>query len=109
MEDEDESDEDESDEDEDEDEDMTKRASKIVFNNPSQLSAEAVEAAIAAGDTRFANTILAARHERRVRLATQIETNIKTAQNRYKILFGDTIGYEPESAIIEIIDEDEDR
>ena len=29
--------------------------------------------------------------------------------NRYKILFGDTIGYEPESAIIEIIDEDEDR
>ena len=81
-EDEDESDEDESDEDEDdeEDDDMTKRASRIVFNNPSQLSAEAVEAAIAAGDTRFANTILAARHERRVRLATQIETNIKTAQ-----------------------------
>ena len=74
-------DEDESDEDEDEeDDDMTKRASRIVFNNPSQLSAEAVEAAIAAGDTRFANTILAARHERRVRLATQIETNIKTAQ-----------------------------
>jgi hypothetical protein len=85
MEDEDESEEDESDEDEDmEDEDeeseMEKRASKIVFNNPSQLSAEAVEAAIAAGDTRFANTILAARHERRVRLATQIESNIKTAQ-----------------------------
>ena len=73
--------EDESDEDEDDDDDdMTKRASRIVFNNPSQLSAEAVEAAIAAGDTRFANTILAARHERRVRLATQIETNIKTAQ-----------------------------
>ena len=80
MEDEDE-DEDESDEDEDEeDDDMTKRASRIVFNNPSQLSAEAVEAAIAVGDTRFANTILAARHERRVRLATQIESNIKTAQ-----------------------------
>ena len=87
----DEDEEDESDEDEDEDEDMEdgdedeesemeKRASKIVFNNPSQLSAEAVEAAIAAGDTRFANTILAARHERRVRLATQIESNIKTAQ-----------------------------
>ena len=73
-------DEDESDEDEDEEAEMEKRASKIVFNNPSQLSAEAVEAAIAAGDTRFANTILAARHERRVRLATQIETNIKTAQ-----------------------------
>jgi len=81
MEDEDESEEDESDEeDEDEEAEMEKRASKIVFNNPSQLSAEAVEAAIAAGDTRFANTILAARHERRVRLATQIESNIKTAQ-----------------------------
>lgn len=82
-EDEDESDEDESDEDEDDDDEeseMEKRASRIVFNNPSQLSAEAVEAAIAVGDTRFANTILAARHERRVRLATQIETNIKTAQ-----------------------------
>jgi hypothetical protein len=79
-EDEDESDEDESEEDEDEESEMEKRASKIVFTNPSQLSAEAVEAAIAAGDTRFANTILAARHERRVRLATQIETNIKTAQ-----------------------------
>lgn len=36
-------------------------------------------------------------------------TNTKPTQNRYKILFGDTIGYEPESAIIEIIDEDEDR
>jgi hypothetical protein len=81
-EDEDESDEDEDEdmEDEDEESEMEKRASKIVFNNPSQLSAEAVEAAIAAGDTRFANTILAARHERRVRLATQIESNIKTAQ-----------------------------
>jgi hypothetical protein len=73
-------DEDMEDEDEDEESEMEKRASKIVFNNPSQLSAEAVEAAIAAGDTRFANTILAARHERRVRLATQIESNIKTAQ-----------------------------
>ena len=80
---EDESEEDESEEDEDEETEeaeMEKRASKIVFNDPSQLSAEAVEAAIAAGDTKFANTILAARHERRVRLATQIETNIKTAQ-----------------------------
>jgi hypothetical protein len=84
MEDEDESEEDESDEEDDEeDEDeaeMEKRASKIVFNNPSQLSADAVEAAIASGDTKFANTILAARHERRVRLAAQIETNIKIAQ-----------------------------
>ena len=81
MEDEDESEEDESEEeDEDEEAEMEKRASKIVFNNPAQLSADAVEAAIASGDKRLANTILAARHERRVRLATQIETNIKTAQ-----------------------------
>lgn len=80
-EDEDESDEDEDDEDGDEEEaEMEKRASKIIFNHPSQLSAEAVEAAIASGDKRLAKTILAARHERRVRLATQIETNIKTAQ-----------------------------
>ena len=35
--------------------------------------------------------------------------NIQISQNRYKILFGDIIGYEPENAIIEIIDEDEDR
>ena len=95
-----ESDEDESEEDEDEeseededsdvdtDEDdemteeseMKKKASKIVFTNPSQLSAEAVEAAVANGDVRLAKTILAARHERRLRLASQIETNIKTAQ-----------------------------
>jgi hypothetical protein len=79
-EDESEEDEDEDEEDEDEESEMEKRASKLIFTHPSQLSAEAVEAAIAAGDTRFANTILAARHERRVRLATQIETNIKTAQ-----------------------------
>lgn len=35
--------------------------------------------------------------------------NIKTTQNRYKILFGDIIGYEPENAIIEFINEDENR
>jgi hypothetical protein len=82
MEDEDESEEDESEEEDEDDEEsmMEKKASKIIFNHPSQLSADAVEAAIASGDKRLANTILAARHERRVRLATQIETNIKTAQ-----------------------------
>ncbi len=84
---EDESEEDEdSDVDTDEDDEMTeesemkKKASKIVFTNPAQLSAEAVEAAVANGDVKLANTILAARHERRLRLASQIETNIKTAQ-----------------------------
>ena len=72
---------DEDDEDEmTEESEMKKKASKIVFTNPAQLSAEAVEAAVAKGNVRLANTILAARHERRLRLANQIETNIKTAQ-----------------------------
>jgi hypothetical protein len=75
-----------SDVDTDEDDEMTeesemkKKASKIVFTNPAQLSAEAVEAAVANGDVRLANTILAARHQRRLRLAGKIENNIKTAQ-----------------------------
>jgi hypothetical protein len=75
-----------SDVDTDEDDEMTeesemkKKASKIIFTNPAQLSAEAVEAAVAKGNVRLANTILAARHERRLRLAGKIENNIKTAQ-----------------------------
>ena len=60
------------------------------FNHASQLSAEAVEAAIEAGDEDLKNAILAARHERRVRLASKIErqivaqneTNVKLAQRR---------------------------
>jgi hypothetical protein len=66
--------------DEETESEMEKKASKIVFTDPSQLSAEAVEAALASGNTKLANTILAARHERRVRLANKIEDNIKTAQ-----------------------------
>jgi hypothetical protein len=82
----DEEDDEDSDVDTDEDDEMTeesemkKKASKIVFTNPAQLSAEAVEAALASGNTKLANTILTARHERRVRLANKIENNIKTAQ-----------------------------
>jgi hypothetical protein len=81
-----EEDDEDSDVDTDEDDEMTeesemkKKASKIVFTNPAQLSAEAVEAALASGNTKLANTILTARHERRVRLANKIEDNIKTAQ-----------------------------
>jgi hypothetical protein len=60
------------------------------FNHPSQLSAEAVEAAVAAGDEDLKEAILAARHDRRVRLAGKIErqvqaqqeTNLKLAQRR---------------------------
>ena len=60
------------------------------FNHASQLSAEAVEAAVAAGDEDLKDAILAARHDRRVRLAGKIErqvtaqqeTNVKLAQRR---------------------------
>ena len=54
-----------------------KTSSSIVFSHPSQLSADAVEAAIAAGDVDLKNAILAARHERRVRLASKVETIVK--------------------------------
>jgi hypothetical protein len=56
---------------------MKKKASPIVFNHPSQLSAEAIEAAIAAGDDNLKNAILAARQERRVRLASKIEAQVE--------------------------------
>ena len=54
------------------------------------MSAEAVEAAVAAGDEDLKDAILAARHDRRVRLAGKIErqvqaqneTNVKLAQRR---------------------------
>ena len=77
------------DEDDDDDDDMvrsgpkkaTKKAS-VVFNHPSQLSAEAVEAALASGDKALANTILAARHERRVRLASKIQSQIEAENEK---------------------------
>lgn len=91
-------DDDDSDEDMDSEEDMKRRGPKaktdrkasVHFTHPSQLSAEAVEAAIASGDQELANTILAARHQRRVRLASQIQTrvaannekNVRLAQRR---------------------------
>jgi len=84
-------DDDDDDDEEDEDEteaysELNKTASKIVFDNPNQITAEAVEAAIAEGNTRLANAILAVRHERRVRLASQIETNIKVAsENKLRL------------------------
>ena len=53
-----------------------------VFNHPSQLSAEAVEAAEAAGDEHLKSAILAARHDRRVRLASQIETRIASEKDK---------------------------
>ena len=74
---------------EDGDEDMVRKGPKkatkkasVVFNHPSQLSAEAVEAAIASGDKALANTILAARHERRVRLASKIQSQIEAENEK---------------------------
>jgi hypothetical protein len=95
--------EDSDDEDEDEDEEMEDKGpmkrkgpkgksekKAYHFNHASQLSAEAVEAAVAAGDEDLKEAILAARHDRRVRLAGKIErqvqaqkdTNVKLAQRR---------------------------
>jgi len=74
---------------EDVDEDMVRKGPKkatkkasVVFNHPSQLSAEAVEAALASGDKALANTILAARHERRVRLASKIQSQIEAENEK---------------------------
>jgi hypothetical protein len=53
-----------------------RKANKIIFDHPDQISAEAVEAAFASGDEQLGNAILAARHERRVRLAKSIEKKI---------------------------------
>jgi hypothetical protein len=87
----DEEDHDEEDHDEvDSKEDMKRKGPKknekvkkaYVFNHPSQLSAEAVEAAEAAGDEHLKSAILAARHDRRVRLASQIETRIASDKEK---------------------------
>jgi hypothetical protein len=87
----DEEDHDEEDHDEvDSKEDMKRKGPKknekvkkaYVFNHPSQLSAEAVEAAEAAGDEHLKSAILAARHDRRVRLASQIETRIASDKDK---------------------------
>jgi len=88
--------EDSEDEDEDEDHDDEEKADKgpmkrkgpkskaekkaFHFNHASQLSAEAVEAAVAAGDEDLKNAILAARHDRRVRLAGKIERQVQAQQ-----------------------------
>ena len=55
-----------------------------AFNHPSQISAEAIETALANGDQELANVILAVRHERRVRLAEKIERQI-VAQNTQNV------------------------
>ena len=79
----------ECDEDDEDDDDMVRKGPKsksrkasVVFNHPSQLSGEAVEAALASGDKALAKTILAARHERRVRLASKIQSQIEAENEK---------------------------
>jgi DNA-binding cell septation regulator SpoVG len=61
-----------------------RQANKIIFDHPDQISAEAVESAFASGDEQLGNAILAARHERRVRLAKSIEKKI-VAENETQL------------------------
>lgn len=60
---------------------LPKKRTVIAFTSPEQLSAKAVEAAIAAGDEELKNTILAARHQRRIAIAQKIDelNNKRTA------------------------------
>jgi len=46
------------------------------FTHPAQLTAEAIEAAQSSGNEDLVNAIVAARHERRVRLASKIEEKV---------------------------------
>lgn len=50
---------------------------KIAFTSPNQISAEALEAALASGDKAMANTILAARKANRQRIASVIQENLR--------------------------------
>jgi hypothetical protein len=52
---------------------------KIAFTHPNQISAEAIEFAQKAGDQRLVNTILAARKENRIRMASVIQRNLEEA------------------------------
>lgn len=52
---------------------------KIAFTHPSQISAEAIEKALASGDKRLANTILAARKENRLKIASRIQQQAQQA------------------------------
>lgn len=61
---------------------VIKKKASVTFTHPSQLSAEAVEAAIASGDEGLKNAILAARHERRVRLASKVEEMINVENEK---------------------------
>lgn len=54
-----------------------KAMKKIAFTHPNQISAEAIEQAKAAGDTKLVNTILAARKANRQRIASAIQAKMQ--------------------------------
>jgi hypothetical protein len=58
----------------------TNKIKRIAFTHPSQISAEAIERAQAAGDEKLVKTILAARKENRKRIASAIESRIASEQ-----------------------------
>ena len=112
--------EDSDDEDEDEDEEMEDKGpmkrkgpkdksekKAYHFNHASQLSAEAVEAAVAAGDEDLKNAILAARHDRRVRLAGKIERQVQ-AQNEKNLKLAQRKAYR-ESLVQKVAEKMEDE
>lgn len=72
-----------------------REANKIIFHHPDQISAEAVEAAFAAGDEQLGQAILAARHERRVRLAKSLEKRI-VAENETQLKLAQRKAYREE-------------
>ena len=72
-----------------------REANKIIFDHPDQISAEAVEAAFASGDEQLGQAILAARHERRVRLAKSLERRI-VAENETQLKLAQRKAYREE-------------
>lgn len=77
------------------------------FNHASQLSAEAVESAIYAGNEDLKDAILAARHERRVRLAGKIERQV-IAQRQQSVKLAQRKAYR-EAIVQRVASMDEDK
>ena len=77
--------------------DMKKQAS-FHFNHPSQIDATAVEAAIAEGNDLLVKAILAARQERRMRLANKIERTIIAQELEKNLKVANTTSNKPKIA-----------
>jgi Arc/MetJ-type ribon-helix-helix transcriptional regulator len=85
---------------------------KIAFTHPSQISAEAIAIAEAAGDIQLKNTILAARKANRLRIASAIQTNLKRkteiierkSQEQVNVKLAQSVDEQARSSIIDAID-----